>query len=156
VFVLQPPILEMVFQKKSVIVSSKGEKKNQTKQHKTKKNTTKCPKFKCNTVSVSFSACRCSLVVVSSKGERKKVWRQFYEWLSEAVAHLPAAFSLLLLEALFMQISGVSLIVTWPLRLCLLRVLLGATATGTNFPLFKHTRGGDTAPVLSGWYVYLC
>jgi hypothetical protein len=37
---------------------------------------------------------------------------QFYEWLSEAVAHLPAAISLLLLEALFMQISGVSLILT--------------------------------------------
>jgi hypothetical protein len=30
----------------------------------------------------------------------------------EAVAHLPAAFSLLLLEALFMQISGVSLTLT--------------------------------------------
>jgi hypothetical protein len=49
---------------------------NQTKQHKTKqnkkKNTTKCPKFKCNTVSVSFSACRCSLVVVSSKVGRER------------------------------------------------------------------------------------
>jgi hypothetical protein len=49
------------------------------KPKKQNKNTTKCPKFKCNTVSVSFSACRCSLVVVSSKEERKKkrVWRQF-------------------------------------------------------------------------------
>jgi hypothetical protein len=46
------------------------------------------------------------------------------EWLSEAVAHLSAAASLLLLEALFMQISGVSLTLTWPRRLCLLRVLL--------------------------------
>jgi hypothetical protein len=99
-------------------------KQNKTKQHKTKKNPTKCPKFKCNTVSVNFSACRCSLVIVSSKEERKKrVWRQFCEWLSEAAAHLPAAVSLLLLEALFMQISGVSLTLTWPLRLCLLRVL---------------------------------
>jgi hypothetical protein len=53
------------------------------------------------------------LVVVSSKvGRKKKVWRQFYEWLSESVAHLPAAVSLLLLEALFMQISGVSLTLT--------------------------------------------
>jgi hypothetical protein len=43
--------------------------------------------------------------------------------LSEAVAHLPVAVSLLLLEALFMQISGVSLALTWPCRLCLLRVL---------------------------------
>jgi hypothetical protein len=50
------------------------------------------------------------LVVVSSKEERKKrVWRQFCEWLSEAVAHLLTIVSLLLLEALFMQISGVSL-----------------------------------------------
>jgi hypothetical protein len=88
----------------------RGKKTNQAKQHKTKKTTTKCPKFKCNTVSVSFSAYRCSLVVVSSNEERKKkVWRQFCEWLYEAVSHLPAAVSLLLLEALFMQISRVSL-----------------------------------------------
>jgi hypothetical protein len=91
----------------------RGKKPNQTKQHKTKENPTKCPKFKCNTVSVSFSACWCSSVVVSSKEERKKrVWRQFCEWLSEAVAHLSTAVSLLLLEALFMQISEVSLTLT--------------------------------------------
>jgi hypothetical protein len=55
-----------------VVVSSKG--KNKIKQNCTKQNTkpTKCPKFKCNTVSVSFSACRCSSVVVSSKVEREK------------------------------------------------------------------------------------
>jgi hypothetical protein len=52
------------------------------------------------------------LVVVSSKEERKRVWRQFCEWLSEAMPHLPAAVSLLLLEAFFMQISGVSLTLT--------------------------------------------
>jgi hypothetical protein len=40
------------------------------------------------------------------------------------VACLPAAVSLLLLEALFMQISGVSLALTWSCRLCLLRFLL--------------------------------
>jgi hypothetical protein len=40
-----------------------------------------------------------------------------------AVACLLTAVSLLLLEALFMQISGVSLALTWPHRLCLLRVL---------------------------------
>jgi hypothetical protein len=40
--------------------------------------------------------------------------------VSAAVACLPAAVSLLLLEALFMQISGVSLALTWPHRLCLL------------------------------------
>jgi hypothetical protein len=54
-----------------------------------------------------------------------------------------------------MQISGVSLTLTWPLRLCLLRVLLGTTATATSFPLSKHTRGGDTAPAFLGLRVYL-
>jgi hypothetical protein len=42
-------------------------------------------------------------VVVSSKEEKKtqkRVWRQFCECLSEAVAHLPTAVSQLLLEAL--------------------------------------------------------
>jgi hypothetical protein len=56
----------------SVVVSSKGTHK--VEQNCTKKKPTKCPKFKCNTVSVSFSACRCSSVVFSSKvgRERKK------------------------------------------------------------------------------------
>jgi hypothetical protein len=62
------------------------------------------------------------------------------------VAHLPTAVNLLLVDALFMQISGVSLTLTWPHRLCLLRVLLGSTTTATSFPLSKHTGGGDTAP----------
>jgi hypothetical protein len=61
----------------------------------------------------------------------------------------------MLLEALFMQISGVSLTLTWPHRLCLLRVLLGVTATATSFPLPKHTGGGGTTPTFSGWRVYL-
>jgi hypothetical protein len=38
----------------------------------THKKPTKCPKFKCNTVSVGFSACRCSSVVFSSKVGREK------------------------------------------------------------------------------------
>jgi hypothetical protein len=75
--------------------------------------------------------------------------------VSAAVACLPTAVSLLLLEAFFMQISGVSLTLTWPRSLCLLRVLLGATTTATSFPLSKHTGGGDTAPAFSGWHVYL-
>jgi hypothetical protein len=49
-----------------------------------------------------------------------------------------------------MQISGVSLTLTWPHRLCLLIVLLGATTIVTSFPLSKHTGGGDTAPAFSG------
>jgi hypothetical protein len=44
--------------------------------------------------------------------------------VSATVGCLPAAVSLLLLEALFMQISGVSLALTWPCRLCLLKFLL--------------------------------
>jgi hypothetical protein len=71
-------------------------KQNKTAQYKNKKNPTKCPKFKCNTVSVSFSACRCSSVVVSSKvkgKKRKGVWRQLCECLSEAAAHLPTTVS---------------------------------------------------------------
>jgi hypothetical protein len=89
------------------------------------------------------------------KKEKTSVWRQFCEWLSEAVACLPAAISLLLLEALFMQISGVSLTLTWPHRVCLFTVLLGTTATATRFPLSKNTGGRDTAPTFSGWRVYL-
>jgi hypothetical protein len=54
-----------------------------------------------------------------------------------------------------MQISGVSLTLTWPLRLCLFRVLLGAPTTVTSFPLSKPTGGGDTAPAFSGLHVYL-
>jgi hypothetical protein len=46
------------------------------------------------------------------KKERERVWRQVCECLSEALAHLPAVVSLLLLEVLFMQIPGVSLTLT--------------------------------------------
>jgi hypothetical protein len=54
-----------------------------------------------------------------------------------------------------MQISEVSLALTWPLRLCLLRVLLGTAATAISFPLSMHIEGGDTAPAFSGLSVYL-
>jgi hypothetical protein len=49
----------------------------------------------------------------------------------------------------------VSLTLTWPLRLCLLRVLLDTTTTATIFPISKHTGGCDTAPAFSGLCVYL-
>jgi hypothetical protein len=55
-----------------------------------------------------------------------------------ALACMPAAVSLLLLEALFMQISGVSLALTWPLRLCLLRVLLWACRCCKLSPFQTH------------------
>jgi hypothetical protein len=54
------------------------------------------------------------------------------------VACLPTAVSLLLLEALFMQISGVSLALTWPCRLCLLRVLLGTMPLLQVSPFQAH------------------
>jgi hypothetical protein len=64
----------------SSVVSSEEQKlktQNKTKQHKAKnkKNPESVPSSNA-IVSVSFSACRCSLVIVSSKGERKKnvVW----------------------------------------------------------------------------------
>jgi hypothetical protein len=75
--------------------------------------------------------------------------------VSEAVAHQPAAVSQLLLQALFMQISEVSLSLTWPHRLCLFRALLGVTATVTRFPLSKHTGGGGATPAFSGQLVFL-
>jgi hypothetical protein len=69
----------------------RGNKPNQHKIKQNKKNT-KCPTFKCNTVSVSFSACRCSSVVVSSKEERKKKdsGDSSVNGCLRLVAHLPA------------------------------------------------------------------
>jgi hypothetical protein len=55
-----------------------------------------------------------------------------------AVACLPTAVSLLLLEALFMQISGVSLALTWPCRLCLLRGLLCVSLCYKLSPFQAH------------------
>jgi hypothetical protein len=76
-------------------------------------------------------------------------------WLSAAVAHLPTAVSLLLLDALFMQISGVSLALIWPLRLCLLRVLLGTMSLLQAFP-FPSTLGEVILHQLSqaGVFIY--
>jgi hypothetical protein len=128
----------LCLKRSSVIVSSKGKK---PKKQKENQNTTKCPKFRCNTVSVSFSACRCSSVVVTSKKrEKKRVWRQLHECLSEAATHLPAAVSLLLLEVLFMQISGVSFTLTWPSRLCLLEFSCAQPPLLQAFP-FPSTLG---------------
>jgi hypothetical protein len=76
---------------------------------------------------------------------KKRVWRQFCEWLSEAVAHLPAAVSQLLLEALL-----IADLRSEPHKLCFLSVLLGVSATVTSFPLSKHTGGGGTTHAFSG------
>jgi hypothetical protein len=58
--------------------------------------------------------------------------------VSEALACLPTAVSLLLLEALFMQICGVSLALTWPSRHCLLRVLLCVSLCYKLSPFQAH------------------
>jgi hypothetical protein len=52
------------------------------------------------------------------------------------------------------QISGVSLALTWPHRLCLLRVLLCASHCYNLSPFQAHW-GGDTVPAFSGLRVYL-
>jgi hypothetical protein len=53
-----------------------------------------------------------------------------------------------------MQMSGVSLALTWPCRLCLLRVLLYASHCYKLSPFQAHW-GGDTAPSFSGCHVSL-
>jgi hypothetical protein len=70
-----------------------------------------------------------------------------------AVACLPAAVNLLLLEALFMQISGVSLTFTWPCRLCLLRVL--CTSLYYKLSPFPSTMGEVTLHPLSQACVFV-
>jgi hypothetical protein len=72
--------------------------------------------------------------------------------VSAAVAYLPAAFSLLLLDALFMQISGVSLALTWPCRLCLLRVFCAPLLQAFPFP---STLGNMTLHLLSQVCVFI-
>jgi hypothetical protein len=114
------------------------------KQQQQQKKPTKCPKFKCNTVSVNFSTCRSNSVVLSSnvgRKRKKKSLETVLRMVSAAVACLPAAVSLLLLEVLFMQNSGVSLALTWPCRLCLFRVLLCGSLCYRLSPFQE-----DTAP----------
>jgi peptidoglycan biosynthesis protein MviN/MurJ (putative lipid II flippase) len=77
-------------------------------------------------------------LIKGKEREKKRVWRPDCELLSAAVACLPAAVSLLLLETLFMQISGVSLALTWPCRLCLLRFLLCVSLCYKLSPFQAH------------------
>jgi hypothetical protein len=90
-----------------------------------------------------FSACRCYSVVLSSKVGRKRETKKksletVLKMVSVAVAFLPAAVILLFLAALFMQISGVSLALTWPCRLCLFRVLLCGSLCYKLSPFQEH------------------
>jgi hypothetical protein len=82
--------------------------------------------------------------------------------VSAAVACLPAAVSLLLLEALFMQISGVSLALTWPCGLCLLRFLLCVSLCYKvspfqvlgNVTLHLHSQACMFIDSSCGWWVF--
>jgi hypothetical protein len=108
VLVPQPPILVTPCVSEVVLSLSHQMGKNNKKNQKNQ-NTTKCPKFKCNTVSVSFSACRCSLVVVSSKEEEKKTGDSFVN------VHLSLRLTcLLLLASCCWRLYCLSLTLTLP------------------------------------------
>jgi hypothetical protein len=58
--------------------------------------------FWCSSFSIQpWCWCLSSGSVVSSKGKKKRVWRQLCECLFEAAAHLPPTVSHLLTQALF-------------------------------------------------------
>jgi hypothetical protein len=129
-----------------------GKNPNQTKQNNTKQK----KHHRVSQVQMQYSFQYADVVQLLShqRKKEKKVWRQVCEWLSAAVACLPVAVSLLLLEALFMQISRVSLALTWPCRLCLLRVLLCAMPLLQAFP-FPSTLGEVTLHQLSQACVFI-
>jgi O-antigen/teichoic acid export membrane protein len=88
-----------------------------------------------------FSAFRCISVVLSSRVARKRKKKSLetvLRMVSAAVACLLAAVSLLLLVALFMQISEVIVALTWPHRLYLFRVLLCGSLCYRLSPFQAH------------------
>jgi hypothetical protein len=110
----------------SVVVSSKGTHKVEHNCTHKKSKLTKCPKFKWNTVSVSFSACRCNSIVFSSK-----VGRENKTESGDSSVHGICGCGLLarccqpaVAGGVIYADLGVSLTLTWPCRLCLVRVLL--------------------------------
>jgi hypothetical protein len=123
----------------------KGKKKQKAKQRKTNKTKQNIPDSNAIQFQLVFQHAVLFPLLSHQRKKKKRVWRQFCEWLSEAVARLPAAVNLLLLEALFMQISEVSVALTWPHRLCLLRVLL-CMSHCYKLSLSKHTEGGGAIP----------
>jgi hypothetical protein len=144
----------------SVVVSAKGTHKveqNCTKK-KNKKKPTKYPKFKCNTVSVSFSACRCSSVVLSSMVGREKkkqrVWRQFSEWYLRLRLACPLLSACCCWRHYLCRSLGWALHSSGPTGFVYSEFSC-VEAAATSFPLSKHTGGGDTAPTFSGLHVCL-
>jgi peptidoglycan biosynthesis protein MviN/MurJ (putative lipid II flippase) len=78
----------------------------------------------------------CSLI--KDRETKKNCLETVLRMVSVAVACLLTAVSLLLLAALFMQISGVSLALTWSGRLCLLIVLLCGSLCYKLSPFQAH------------------
>jgi hypothetical protein len=125
VFVPQPAVLEMVPQMLFCRCVKRRDIKWNKTAHTHSKRPTKCPKCKCNTVSVSFSACRCSLVVFSSKVGRAKnksletgLWMAIWACGLPARCCQPAVAGGVIYAYLRSEIKTVLVH-----RLCLLRVL---------------------------------
>jgi hypothetical protein len=122
-----------------------------------KKKPTKCPKFKCNTVSVSFSACRCNSVVLSSRVGTKTKKKESGDISESGICSCglpacccqPAVAGAVIYADLWGELSthlAPQALFTWssPEREPLLQA----------FP-FPSTGKGDTAPALSGLRVCL-
>jgi hypothetical protein len=125
----------------SVVVSSKGmHKEEQNYTHMHKNNPIMCPKFKCNTVSVSFSACRCNSVILSSKVGRQRKKKESGDSSENGFCNcgLPACCCQPAVAGgvIYADLWG-ELALTWTHRLCCSEFsCVGASATG--FPLSKH------------------
>jgi hypothetical protein len=132
----------------------RGKKPKKTKQNKTNKKT---PQTVPSSNAIQFQYIFQHAGVVQLFSHRRKREKKSLETVlrmeSAAVACLSTAVILLLLAVLFMQISGVSLALTWPCRLFV--EFSCAQAAATSLPLSKHTGAGDTAPAFSGQHVYL-
>jgi hypothetical protein len=132
-------------------------KQDYTHTHTPKKSPTKCPKFKSNTVSVSFSTCRCNLVVLSSKVGRKRKKKESGDSSGNGICScgLPACCSQPAVA------GGIIYADLWgELSTHLVPQALFAQSSPVWEPLlqafpFPSTGKGDTAPALSGLCVYL-
>jgi hypothetical protein len=96
------------------MLSLQREKKTKTKKTQNKNKTIQNKKFpSSNAVHFQLVLQQPVLVLLLSHHRKRKtkqrVWRQLCECLSEAGAHLPHTVNHLLVQALFMQISGIAL-----------------------------------------------
>jgi hypothetical protein len=99
---------------------------------------------------------RCSLVIISSKGGRKKrVCRQFCEWLSASVAYLRLLCQPAVARGFIYADLRSELNTHLAPQTLFTQSSPGHDAIATSFPLCKHTGRGDTALAFLGLYVYL-